>query len=437
MVIFKRLKEVIGMIVMKRKSINQKGIALLTVLIFSAVLVTFVVALLVMTSNDIRLSVIQRDSTKAFYIAESGIEKALWNLNTSILNGGKGFDWRAPDKNDPFHEGFTAEYYDVTVVTVQEETPILPEIIKIDSIGVVNPVGVKNKREREIEVKAKKGVLPSDGLSYKYAIATESNMELTGNLNIVGDIHSNGDISKVAGTAYILDGIATAYGVNPIGDSGIYDPLPTIDYDFYRELSKNSIYDGQFYNIAGGTEYFNTDGQVIKGIHFIVGNVEISTNTHLIIEGGAIFATGTITSIGNAQITHTRRTENIYTGIDCTCVEDCTCTDDPDDTCYSFSFDPDSGNYDPLCNNPLALVAKGNIALGGTVDVQGIIQTNGKFTSKGVVTVNPGAIVADDGIFHGGGGEDVMNIVYDESLISTSIPGTGLPYFIRISWREK
>lgn len=426
---------------MKRKSIkdnkikdllsDQKGIALLTTLIFIFILVTFAVALLVMTSNDIRLSVIQRDSTKAFYVAESGIEKALWNLNTSVLRGGEGFDWRGT-----FNEGTTAEYYDVTVVTIQDETPILPEIIKISSTGVIKPIGVKNLRKRRIEVKAKKGVLPSDNLSYKYAIATESSMEITGNFSIVGNIHSNGDIG-VAGEAYYLDGDATAYGENPIsGVSGIYDPLPKVDYDFYEKLSKDSIYGGKFYDIDGGTKYFDTDDQVIKGIHFIVGNVEISANT-LFIEGGAIFATGTIISGGNAQIKHTRRTENIYTGIDCTCVEDCTCLDNLGDPCYSSSFEPDSENYDPLCNNPFALVANGNIVLSGTVDAQGIIQTNSEIIYKGVVTVDPGAILAEDGIFRGGGGEEVMNVVYDESLIGTTVPGTGLPFFIKISWQEK
>ncbi|MBA7563640.1 hypothetical protein ES708_05299 [subsurface metagenome] len=403
------------MISMKRKSINQKGIALLTVLIFSAVLVTFVVALLAMTSNDIKLSTIQRDSTKAFYIAESGIEKSLWYLNTSILNGGKGFDWRA-DKTDPLHEGTPSdsEYYDVTVITIQEETPVLLEIIKINSMGVIKPVGVKNSCKREVEVKAKKGILPSDNLSYLYAVATESNLELGGNLDIVGNIHSNGDISKVAGEAYDLKGVATAFGENPIGASGIYDPLPTIDFNLYRELSKDFMYEGEFYDIGGATKYFDTD-EVITGIHFIVGDVVIKSNLTII--GGAIFATGTIISLGNAVINHVRRTENIHLGCEDCCL-------DPNDSCY-----------DPLCNNPLALVAKGNITLGGTVNTQGIIQTNGKFTSNGAVTVDPGAIVADDGIFRGGGGS--MNVVYDESLTTTSIPGTGLPYFIRISWREK
>ncbi|GAI54676.1 unnamed protein product, partial [marine sediment metagenome] len=116
-------------------------------------------------------------------------------------------------------------------------------------------------RKRKIEVKAKKGILASDDLFYKYAIATESNMEIRGNMSIVGNIHSNGDI-RVDGEAYYLDGDATAYGENHIsGVSGIYDPLPKVDYDFYEKLSKDSIYGGKFYDIDGATKYFNNDGQ--------------------------------------------------------------------------------------------------------------------------------------------------------------------------------
>ncbi|MFH1938170.1 MAG: pilus assembly PilX N-terminal domain-containing protein, partial [Patescibacteria group bacterium] len=54
--------------VIKNLLSNQKGMALLTTLIFVFVLVTFGVSLLIMTSNDTKLSTLQRDSTKAFYI---------------------------------------------------------------------------------------------------------------------------------------------------------------------------------------------------------------------------------------------------------------------------------------------------------------------------------------------------------------------------------
>ncbi|MBU4509787.1 pilus assembly PilX N-terminal domain-containing protein, partial [bacterium] len=59
---------------------NQNGMALLMTLIFVFLLVAFAVALLTMTSNDTKLSALQRDSTKAFYIAEAGIQDAIGRL---------------------------------------------------------------------------------------------------------------------------------------------------------------------------------------------------------------------------------------------------------------------------------------------------------------------------------------------------------------------
>ena len=64
---------------------NQKGMALLATLIFVFVLVPLSVALLTMTNNDTKLSTLQRESNKAFYLADAGIEEAFWKLNTNIL----------------------------------------------------------------------------------------------------------------------------------------------------------------------------------------------------------------------------------------------------------------------------------------------------------------------------------------------------------------
>lgn len=58
---------------------NQNGMALLTTLIFVFVLVTMAVALLTMTNNDSKLSTLQRESTRAFYLADAGIEEAFGN----------------------------------------------------------------------------------------------------------------------------------------------------------------------------------------------------------------------------------------------------------------------------------------------------------------------------------------------------------------------
>ena len=73
---------------------NQKGMALIMTLIFVFILVTLAVALLTMTNNDMKLSSLQRESNKAFYLADAGIEDTLWKLNTSVDDGGMGVSWR-------------------------------------------------------------------------------------------------------------------------------------------------------------------------------------------------------------------------------------------------------------------------------------------------------------------------------------------------------
>lgn len=56
---------------------SQKGMALLATLIFVFILTTLGIALLTMTRNEIKLSTLQEESTKAFYLAEAGVERAV------------------------------------------------------------------------------------------------------------------------------------------------------------------------------------------------------------------------------------------------------------------------------------------------------------------------------------------------------------------------
>ena len=62
---------------LKNNLISQKGMALLATLIFVFILTTFGIALLTMTRNDIKLSTLQEESTKAFYLADAGVERAI------------------------------------------------------------------------------------------------------------------------------------------------------------------------------------------------------------------------------------------------------------------------------------------------------------------------------------------------------------------------
>jgi hypothetical protein len=62
---------------LKNNLISQKGMALLATLIFVFILTTFGIALLTLTRNDIKLSVLQEESTKAFYLADAGVERGI------------------------------------------------------------------------------------------------------------------------------------------------------------------------------------------------------------------------------------------------------------------------------------------------------------------------------------------------------------------------
>ncbi len=371
---------------------NQKGVALVTVLIFIFLMVTFVVALMAMTSNDIKLSAMQRDSTKALYQADGGIEKTIWYLNSSPDN---------PDGMDfvgPLHGGTTTEYYDVVVQGAVPGPPEDPEEINtLISTGTTEGGG-KYVQDRVVEVKLKKGIMPVPGLTYDKAIFTDDDCQFNGGISISGNIHANGDLDVSSLEAFSLDGEATASGTNAYGEGGVPDEeFPQIDWPYFQDLAEREVNGGFYYDenpdLYGDTTVIFNVPKYLTGIHYIDGNVIIKTD--LILENATIAANGTIEILGGGSI-------NLV---------------------------------NDLADHPLALIAKGDITNGGSIHGEGVIQTEGNFTNNGVVDINEGAIYATDGVFNGGGGV-AFNVYYGTDLITVTVPGTGIPIWRKISWRE-
>ena len=391
---------------------NQKGMALLTTLIFVFILVTFGVALLTMTGNDIKLSALQRDSTEAFYIAEAGIDKALWYLNTPEDNGGEGLDWRT-DNTELYPEGYFQEpypavstnYYQLTVKNTDEQ-----DIIKITSRGVVSD-GNKVYGSRKIEVRAKKAISPSPGLVYNYAVSTvstEENLTFKG-IIVNGDVHSNGNISVIVEKSVIINGVATASGETNAYDTGgvkyATQMYPRIDFEYYKGLVTDPDNPDNAYDGSGNGKYYGKDISVVFdtptelfGINFIEGDIDIKADGNLTIsDGGAIFATGEITVKAKPTI---NRTQTV--------------------------------GYD----NPLAIIAKGDIILGGTLHVEGVIQTEGTLKISSSDSSFNGAVIADIGDLDGGSLPGGIDISYDPNLSVKNIIGTGIEIYKIISWQE-
>ena len=379
---------------------NQKGMALLATLIFTFVLVSLGAALLTMTNNDSKLSTLQRESTRAFYLAETGIEKALWYINFSPDNA-EGLDWRTTEA-DPYIGGSSDESFGVVVTT--DETDVDGEATKISfiSTGRVDKGGEYNKGTRKIEVKLIKGIAQNNFLAYNYAIFTDEDMTINGNIYVNGDIHSNGDID-VNGTSFdLVNGTASAEGTVydfPDGlSSADHQDVPVIDFEYYKNIA-TGVSDpdgigGHYY--GDGNNLIIDSDRTLNEIHFVDGNIIIKPPLDLLtIEDGALFATGTISTQGGCDI----------------------------EIVHNVGYD-----------NPLAIIADGDITMGGNVHGEGVIQTNGAFTLNGTINIQEGAVVAEDGVFNGGGG--TMNIVYDNGLQEDVVPGTGIEIWKKTSWQE-
>jgi len=376
----------------KRKKIfffnNQKGMALIATLIFVFVLVSFSVALLVMTGNDSKLSTLHRESTRAFYLAETGVDKALWYLNTPIAQGGYGINWRTTSPL-VYPPSTTTEYYEVTVETITEPGPGVAEIITIHSTGKVLLGGEYNKGTRVVEVTLEEGTAPSEGAVYNYALMTfaeDSNLTFDGHVKIEGDVHSNGDITgngwdpeddvdgdvSYSGDDTDLDGASQA-------DVQTY---PVIDWEYYK-LNADEVYDDDTAYEIGGSE-------PLVGIHYFKGDVEISSDLDVY---GTIVVEGNITVHGHPEI-----------------------------------------NLVQEGAISLVMVASGNVTLSGNVHVTGIIHTEGIITLNGTTNVELGAILAEDGVVNGTGAE--TKIVYDVANQDQPQPSTGIPVWKIASWQE-
>jgi len=386
---------------------NQKGMALLTTLIFVFVLVTLAVALLTMTNNDTKLSTLQRESNKAFYLADAGIEDVLWKLNTAVVDGGEDIEyWRPTNEPAP---GTATEYYQVTIVDdgVDDDGD---KKIKITSTGTV--IGGKfSSGKRKIEVTAEIDYVTKT--VYDYAILAEKIILFQGTPgpDVVGDVHSNDDILVSPPDGYFVEnypGTATSSGdTNDLNsdNTGIPGPdLPFVDYPSLRKESDDlgNTFTGN--KILGNEDTWGTEENPIEGIHFIDGDLEAKNGSEIHVKNGAIIVTGNVDVKEGAIF-------DIHN--------------------YDDYIDPEKPN------TALALVAQGNIKIYAKSEIkEGVVQSvlADGYTSEGFIELKNGCEVT---------GSVIADTVYlrNKSIVNY---GTGLsdfttkgdPFFKKTSWRE-
>ena len=392
---------------------SQKGMTLLATLIFVFVLVTLAVALLTMTNNDTKLSTLQRESNKAFYLADAGIEDTLWKLNTSTDDGGMGIDWWKEPSNFPYptDPGTATEYYQITIVDDGVDADGDAKI-KITSTGVV--IGGKfSSGKRKIEVTAEIDYIMTS--MYKYAILADKIILFQGDPgpDVVGDVHSNDDILVSPPNGDFVEnylGIATCGGdTNELNPSNVVSGTIDIPFVDYPALKSRAEAD----EVTSSVIHYHTDNVILgnddienwTGFHYIEGSLEAKNGSEIHVTNGAIIVTGDVDVKEGAVF-------DIYNNDD--------------------YIDP----TDPI--TALALAAQGDIRIyAKSIIEKGVVQSvlADGYITEGFIELKNGCEVT---------GSVIADTVYLKNKSTVNYPSSGTneftrkgdPFFKKTSWQE-
>jgi len=370
---------------------KNKGNLIVSFIMVVALSIT-VFAFLSYIGIRLRESGIRVSEIESFYVADAGVNKAIWYLGTPTGSGGKGFSWRVSSSYEAFGWGGF-------LLTVRDYAANEVQIISTGEVG-----GIMKTVSQVVGV----GGLPE---AFDYAIYCNSGADYSGAVNVQGDVYMNGntkfgaDCSFTGGYVYHPAGTSLT-GDGSWTDGGAMNPapgFPVFDSSYYDNLITaaksvpvgSQTYSGTTLNLNGSTIYVN-------------GDVKISGNTT--INGpGAIVATGKIDQSGN---TYSSSSPMFISG-HALSVSGNTYTSGA--TYYSATEIDVSGDTRVDVGSVLS---KGKVKLTGNLNLSGIIFAD---TGATVVLGNPvirGALVASKIDKFSGN----ANVVFDESKFPSNMP---------------
>ncbi len=262
---------------------NRRGSAFLTAMLFLVVLLGLGSSYVSMSIQEVSRASRARKETRALSLAESGLEYSAWRVyNETPASFPVTFS-----RTDLSEGYFSAE------VDVYRDAggSVVPNTLEVVSTGV--------SQGWDAEVKAVGRILlwptPNNPV-FNNALFSDSDMLISGNANVTGTIHSNGNLS--VGGSSVITGDASAAGwidedgSHITGSKSAYAPkqsLPTVDLQYY-EANASVVY---------GTSQVFSGTTTLDGITFVDGDVDISGQ----VEGvGVIVASGTIRVNGNTTL---------------------------------------------------------------------------------------------------------------------------------------
>ena len=224
---------------------NQKGMALMATLIFVFVISTMGIALLTMTGNETKLSALQKNSTDAFYLADSGTERA---ISWMEKQGAPPNTIPPPLDGSADIEGMGGGNYNITIDPPSSSTEGFDRVYTITCVG---HAGYSNST-RTIETKIR--VISFAGFAYfsnEEKNPSGSTIWFRTDDVIGGKMHSN-DLIHISGTPHFLGEVTTAVDhidymenyytrLNAQGEMEISDPISHFEEIFQSDETEYGL----------------------------------------------------------------------------------------------------------------------------------------------------------------------------------------------------
>jgi hypothetical protein len=90
---------------MFKRIAKQKGFALLLTMVLMTSLSAISGGLVISLTHDYRAMKFKSNDDKSFWLSEAGMQKAIWNLMTTVANGGQGENWTTAGTTESFGDG--------------------------------------------------------------------------------------------------------------------------------------------------------------------------------------------------------------------------------------------------------------------------------------------------------------------------------------------
>jgi hypothetical protein len=278
---------------------DDNGDGTLLVFVIGVVVVIFGLSLAFLISYQAKSNAQSKKSTRAFYMADAGVERSIYEFNQSTgpytFGGTEIF---LPDNINP--EG--------SFVITYSSSPVIPDTWVVNSTGYI-PKAVNPQAIRRIEAVCQK---PASPITVNGALAAGGNVTVGGNASVDGGTLAG--VLVPPGYTATTQGSGDIDGTPPTSTA----PFPTFQAIFGISFAEMENIAEIKYNLpannapADGITWCNGDFMVTtnswtgEGILIVNGNFKM-TGGHF---NGVIYVKGTFDMAGNAEVLGAAFSEN-------------------------------------------------------------------------------------------------------------------------------